>query len=308
MPRVSARQLTGGRAAPFLKWAGGKSKLTAAILGYAPLRCATYFEPFLGGGAVFFAMASAQRFRRAIISDTNGELVNCYRVVRDEVDALLVALEAHRYDQEHYYRVRSWDPASLTPVECAARTIFLNKTGFNGLYRVNSKGLFNVPFGRLTKPNFRDEPLLRAASAVLAGIDVRRGDFEDIIADVRRGDFVYLDPPYVPISRTSRFTAYAPEAFGEAEQERLAATLRRLRAAGVAALLSNSDCPVTRKLYRGLPMESVQVARSINSVPSRRGTVGELLVRSFEKDAGRPKEKANGGQDRRASEAARDTR
>ncbi|HEY2731880.1 MAG TPA: DNA adenine methylase [Polyangia bacterium] len=267
---------------PFLKWAGGKRQLLPHILRSVPAQVDTYYEPFLGGGAVFFALAGQGRFRRAVLSDANDELINCYDVVRTRVSALVAVLRKHRYEEAYYYRLRDQEPEVLRPVERAARLIYLNRCGYNGLYRVNSAGRFNVPFGRHREPTICDEPRLRAASEALASVQIRSGDFEERLLEASPGDFVYLDPPYVPLSATSSFTSYARGAFGVAEQARLALALRGLGQRGVRALLSNSDCRATRALYRGLALRKVPVRRAINSVPTARGSVAELLVKSYQ--------------------------
>jgi DNA adenine methylase len=274
------------RLGPFLKWAGGKRVLLPQIVPLVPARIDTYYEPFLGGGALFFFLAAEQplRFRRAVLGDGNAELVVCYQAIRNDVEGVIRELDKHPYEEDHYYSVRALEPEQLSAVERAARTIYLNRTGFNGLYRVNSSGKFNVPFGRHEKLLQVCRPeLLRRVSQALRGDDVEivSGDFGAVVAGVRRGDFVYFDPPYVPLSATSKFTAYAQSGFGLADQERLAETLRTLGRREVPALLSNSDCALTRKLYRGLDPMPVDVRRSINSVASRRGPVSELLVKSF---------------------------
>jgi len=190
---------------PFLKWAGGKSQLLGGLRARVPKSYERYFEPFLGGGALFFSLRPA----KGVLGDVNGEIVDCYTAVRDDVGGLVAALQNHRYDAGHYYAVRDADPAKLSLVERAARTIFLNKTGFNGLYRVNRAGKFNVPFGRYAKPSICNEENLRACSAALANVELVAGDFERVASRARAGDFVYFDPPYVPLSRTAAFTAYA---------------------------------------------------------------------------------------------------
>jgi|KBSMisStaDraftv2_1062788.scaffolds.fasta_scaffold198940_1 DNA adenine methylase len=270
-------------AAPFLKWAGGKRQLLAHIEPLLPERIDTYFEPFLGGAAVFFRLAAAGRFRRAVLADANPELVNCYQAIRDDVDGVIAALGKYRNSRALYYRVRRRDPARLSPTERAARLIYLNRCGYNGLYRVNSKGQFNVPFGRYRRPLICDEPRLRAAAAALHKVRIICADFAKTLRNVGPGDFVYLDPPYVPLSATSSFTAYARSNFGPADQERLAGVLRKLAAREVPALLSNSDCAVTRQLYDGFDgISTVPARRAINSVGHARGPVDELLVRSFD--------------------------
>jgi DNA adenine methylase len=270
-----------GRAlpAPFLKWAGGKRQLLPRILQLVPARIDTYYEPFVGGGAVFFELAAQARFRRAVIGDANAELVTCYTAIRDEVEAVIAALGKYRNDHDQYYQARAQDPARLPPAGRAARVIFLNRCGYNGLYRVNSKGIFNVPFGRYRRPVICDETKLRAAAEALRGVEIVCGDFAKMLATPGPGDFVYLDPPYVPISATSSFTAYAARDFGPAAQERLAEALRALSERGAPALLSNSDCRATRKLYRGLAIERIRARRAINSVAGGRGLVSEILVK-----------------------------
>jgi DNA adenine methylase len=262
---------------PFLKWAGGKGQLLSELRALVPALGGRYFEPFLGGGALFFDLLP----KRGFLSDVNSEIVECYATVRDRVDELIRSLKKHRYDAEHYYEVRDTDPAELTPVERAARTIFLNKTGFNGLYRVNRSGKFNVPFGRYSKPLICDEDNLRACSAALAKVDLSTCDFEESASRAKRGDFVYFDPPYVPLSRTATFTAYARGGFGPGEQKRLADLFDRLARRGVNVLLSNSDVPEIRKLYGAHRIDVVKAARSINSKGTRRGPVSEVLVTSL---------------------------
>jgi DNA adenine methylase len=268
--------------APFLKWAGGKRQLLTHIEALLPARIDTYFEPFLGGAAVFFRLASGLRFRRAVLADANPELVNCYQAIRDDVDGVIAALGEFRNNRAQYYRVRRRDPSKLTPTARAARLIYLNRCGYNGLYRVNSSGQFNVPFGRYRRPVICDVDKLRAASAALQKAKIVCADFAQTLRNVEADDFVYLDPPYVPLSPTSSFTAYAKRNFGLADQQRLAEALRGFAARKVPALLSNSDCETTRELYRGFDhIDSVPARRAINSVAHGRGFVGEILVRSF---------------------------
>lgn len=270
-------------AAPFLKWAGGKRQLLGHIEALLPERIDTYFEPFLGGAAVFFRLAAAGRFRRAVLADANPELVNCYKAIRDDVDGVAAVLRRYRNDRAQYYRVRGRDPAKLSPTERAARLIYLNRCGYNGLYRVNSKGQFNVPFGSYRRPLICDEPRLRAAAAALRKVRIVCGDFTRTLRNVGPADFVYLDPPYVPLSTTSSFTAYARSNFGPADQQRLARVLRDLAAREIPALLSNSDCQTTRDLYVGFDgISTVAARRAINSVGHARGPVDEILVRSFD--------------------------
>jgi len=259
---------------PFLKWAGGKGQLLGRLCARVPPSYRRYFEPFLGGGALFFSLRPARGF----LSDVNGEIIDCYTAVRDDVTALVAALRDHRYECKHYYAVRDADPAKLSLAERAARTIFLNKTGFNGLYRVNRAGKFNVPFGRYAKPAICDEENLRACSAALANTELVAADFATAAARAAAGDFVYFDPPYVPLSRTAAFTAYAPGGFDLDAQARLATFFGALAARGVAVLLSNSDVPEIRKLYARYRFDSIEATRVINCKATRRGPVRELLV------------------------------
>jgi len=267
---------------PFLKWAGGKRQLLAHIAALLPERIDTYVEPFLGGAAVFFRLAASGRFRRAVLADANPELVNCYQAIRDDVDGVIAALGEFRNNSAQYYRVRRRDPSKMSSIARAARLIYLNRCGYNGLYRVNSSGQFNVPFGRYRRPLICDVDRLRSASAALKRAKIVCGDFEKSLRDVGPDDFVYLDPPYVPLSPTASFTAYAKRNFGLSDQERLAEALRRLATRKVPALLSNSDCATTRELYRGFDIDRVPARRAINSVGHGRGPVDEILVRSFD--------------------------
>jgi DNA adenine methylase len=211
----------------------------------------------------------------------NAELVNCYTAVRDDVESVIRALGVHVYDREHYYEVRKWKPAELGQAERAARTIYLNKTGYNGLYRVNRSGQFNVPFGRFTKPQFCDPENLRACSRALRGVSIEHGDYSRVVEHAKAGDFVYFDPPYVPLSPTSDFTAYIPGGFGEGEQQKLAKVFATLAKRKVHVMLSNSDTALVRKLYAGFDIRVVYASRSVNSNASRRGKLTEVVVRSL---------------------------
>jgi len=272
---------------PFLKWAGGKAALAPLILRAIPEDAHAYHEPFVGGGAVFFALRSQRHHLPARLGDANPELIECYRVVRDQPEELLAALAYHEQlylgqDEDgraaYYYEQRAEEPAS--PVERAARFIFLNRTGYNGLYRVNSRGRFNVPHGRYRRPRIADRPRIAMASAELAGVELRTDDFGAACAAAERGDFVYLDPPYRPLSATARFTAYTAESFAVPDQERLAATFAELTERGVRAVLSNSDHPDIVSLYgdRGYHIARVPMARAINSKASARSPISELIV------------------------------
>ncbi len=265
-----------GTAQPILKWAGGKSRLLSEILPRLPDQIDTYYEPFLGGAAVFFALAREKRFKRAVLADTNEELANLYRSLQEDVDGVIRHLKRHRHSEDDYYRVREARPRSMAGK--AARVIYLNRTGYNGLYRVNSRGEFNVPFGRYKKPTICNEPRLRAASEALQGVEIRVGDFESACRRARPGDAVYLDPPYVPVSRTANFAHYQQAAFGPDQHHRLAGVFDELSTKGIAVVLSNSDTPETRELYASWSPLTVHTPRRINSRAERRGSVTELLV------------------------------
>ena len=262
------------RAAPFLKWVGGKTSLLPELLRHVPARLRRYHEPFVGGGALFFALAP----RRAFLSDGNGELVHCYQQVRDDVGAVLDALARHVYHRDHFERTRALDPERLAGPARAARFIYLNKTCFNGLWRVNRAGRFNVPIGRYRNPRFHDPSALIRASTALQGVTVREAPFEKSLANAEAGDFVYLDPPYDPVSDTARFASYTANGFTWEDQQRLAHCCVVLNRRGVRFLLSNSATPRIRELYRGFEQRLVRAPRFINSRGSARGCVDEVLV------------------------------
>lgn len=266
----------GAAARPVLKWAGGKTQLLGPITRALPARIRTYFEPFIGGGAVFFSMAAERRFERAVLGDRNPDLMAVYRALQADVDAVIEELGKLGHSEDEYYRIRESRPRTLA--RRAARIIYLNKTGYNGLYRVNRSGGYNVPFGRYKRPNICDEPNLRAVAAVLRDVQLEVADFEELCRAARPGDAVYFDPPYVPLSKSASFTAYDRHPFGLAEHERLSRVFRELRERGVAAVLSNSYTVETRALYAGYRRIDVRVKRPINSRADLRGPIKELLV------------------------------
>lgn len=265
---------------PVLKWAGGKSRSLPDILAELPEQIDTYYEPFVGGAAVFFALVRPKRFKRAVLSDRNAALIDVYRAVKKDAEAVIQVLRGFRYERDEYYRVRALDPQSLDLPERAARIIYLNKTGYNGLYRVNSKGQFNVPFGRYKNPKFCDPENLRVASSALRSVSIEIGDFEAQCGDAGRGDAVYFDPPYDPVSKTANFTAYHKDDFGRPEHRRLAKVFDRLAKRGATVILSNSDTVFTRSLFTEWSLRKLDVSRPINSKPGSRGTVREILVTS----------------------------
>ncbi|HBE16399.1 MAG TPA: DNA methyltransferase [Cyanobacteria bacterium UBA11149] len=266
---------------PFLKWAGGKRQLASEIIAnYLPAQYNTYYEPFLGGGAIFFELQP----EKAVVNDRNSELINCYEVIRDSVNQLIEDLRKHQNTEDYYYKVRDWDRKknyqSMSTIERASRIIFLNKTCYNGLFRVNSKGYFNVPFGRYKNPNILDDAVLKAVSCYLNNPDIKilNGDFETAVEEAQYGDFVYLDPPYHPISNTAYFTGYNMNGFNEDEQIRLKKTVDELNKRGCQVLLSNADADFIRDLYKDYEIKKVYATRAINSNPIKRGKIQEVLV------------------------------
>lgn len=268
--------------APILKWVGGKRQLLDQIMPLIPKNCSTYVEPFLGGGAVFFELQP----KKAIINDFNEELVNVYLSVRDSCEDLISLLEIHeaKHSEAYYYQIRSLDRDSgysrLPPVEKAARILYLNKTCYNGLYRVNAAGQFNTPFGRYKNPSIYDAAAIRAMSKYLQrkSISIRQGDYRLALKGLRKGAFVYLDPPYLPISSSSSFTGYTEGGFSYDQQVELKKECDKLRKKGIAFLQSNSDCKEIRELYRGYEIRTVRAKRSINSNADKRGEINEVLI------------------------------
>jgi DNA adenine methylase len=279
LDRAHSRQID---AAPFLKWAGGKSRLLKQYTPYFPPsdQIRRYFEPFIGSAAVFFHLQPAD----ACLSDVNEKLIEVYQVVQQDVAALIEVLDTHKNEKDYYYCVRGQDPGKLSPVERAARLIFLNRTCYNGLYRENRKGEFNVPFGRYKNPTICDRKRLRKASRALQGVELQVADFTRSVAPAAAGDFVYFDPPYVPLSSTSNFTGYNRFGFGLEDQRRLAETAHQLTGRGCNVMLSNSDTPLVHELYgqRGYRFIPIQARRNINSKAERRGAITELLILNYD--------------------------
>jgi DNA adenine methylase len=268
---------------PFLKWAGGKSKLIPQYLPYFPKDYKNYYEPFLGGGAIFFYLQYL-RPTKAILTDINEELIITYRCVKEKVEDLIILLREHerQHNREYYYRMRA--RIGESDIEKAARLIYLNRTCFNGLYRVNSKGIFNVPLGRYSHPKICQEDLLRSCSAALANSKCFQADFVNVLEYATgRDDFVFFDPPYYPLSNTSYFTAYSCNSFHQKDQERLRDACAELASRGVRVMVCNSDCDFIRKIYTeiGFRIHPIKAARSINCNPKKRGFIGELLITSY---------------------------
>lgn len=260
---------------PFVKWAGGKRQLLPELLRHVPERYGSYYEPFVGGGALFFEL----RAPVARLTDVNERLVRTYLGVRNHVERVIELLEGYRHDAETFYRLREVDIDAESDADVAAWFIYLNKVGFNGLYRVNRKNRFNVPFGRHKNPTICDAPTLRACSAALAGATIEKSDFEAAVADAEPGDLVYFDPPYVPLSGTSNFTSYTSEGFGPEAQVRLRDLALTLKQRGVHVLLSNSSAAVVRELYQtGFTTTEVSATRLVNSKVTGRRAITELVI------------------------------
>lgn len=271
-------------AAPVVKWVGGKRQLLPQILPLIPKRMSAYCEPFLGGGAVLFALQP----RRALVNDLNQDLITVYRVIKENADALIEHLSRHENTPEYFYRIRDLDRdreayAALSDVEKASRLLYLNKTCYNGLFRVNASGAFNSPYGHYRRPNIVNEQTIRGVSRYFNSCDITffSEDFATVLDRVPRGGFVYLDPPYDPVSDTASFTGYNRGGFGREEQVRLKACCDALTARGVKFLLSNSATPFIRELYGSYHVSIVQARRAVNSVASRRGAIEEVLVRNY---------------------------
>jgi DNA adenine methylase len=264
------------RAKPILKWAGGKSQLLPQLLNHFPNRFERLVEPFLGGGAVAFSL---KRGVPALLADGNEEIINLYEVIRRTPRELMNALDylSSKYSEDFYYGIRAEIPK--IPVEQAARTIFLNKTGFNGLYRQNGKGCFNVPFGkRLKCPALYEQENLMRVSVRLNDADLRKSDFAAVIDEARCGDFVYCDPPYEPLSRTSSFNSYTGGGFSQLDQERLRTACVNAARRGASVAISNSSAQFILDLYANEDVRYVSAKRAINSKASGRGEINEVLV------------------------------
>ena len=268
---------------PIVKWVGGKRQIIEDITRCIP-KFSTYYEPFLGGGAVLFELQP----QKALVNDQNEELMNMYTVIRDNVEDLIHILSQHQNDKEHFYKVRELDRdkklyATLSNIEKAARIIYLNKTCYNGLFRVNLAGEFNTPFGKYKNPKILDEVALRAVSQYLNKSKVRllNEDFEASLKGIRKGAFVYFDPPYDPISDTASFTGYDKGGFGKEEQIRLKKVCDRLNERGIKFLLSNSATDFIQDLYKDYRITFVKARRAINSIAEKRGEVDEVLVMNY---------------------------
>lgn len=270
-----------------LKWPGGKSKVIPQISIYLPKTYNNYFEPFFGGGALFFYLKP----KTAVINDVNETLMNLYEAIKKEPDTIIARLK--ELTDEHltfnedkrkvnYYHKRDEYNETKNKIEKAALLVFLNKTGFNGMYRENSKGKYNIPFGKYANPTIFKESKIREVSLILENTEIKSGSYIKSILEAKPHDFIYFDPPYHPLSVTSSFTSYSKDDFTEKDQVELSKTFENLDKKGCLVMLSNSDTPLIRELYKNYNIHEVQVARSINSKASSRGKVNELIITNYE--------------------------
>lgn len=266
---------------PIIKWVGGKRQLINQLIENMPKSFNKYFEPFFGGGALFFELQP----KNAYISDINSELINLYCVIRDNPNDLIMELSKHEFSEEYFLKLRNLDRSDqyhkLTDIQKASRFIYLNKTCFNGLYRVNAKGEFNVPFGKYKNPKIFDEVNLLRCSNLLKKIEIRNESFEKILNNVKKGDFVYFDPPYAPLNKTSNFTSYTKDGFGVEMQIRLKEVCDELNQKKVFFMLSNSDTGLINELYEKYNINKIFASRMVNSKAHLRGKISEVLVKNY---------------------------
>lgn len=274
---------------PFVKWIGGKRQLLKQFRNldlyppenFDPIRN-TYYEPFVGGGAVFFDLLPSH----AVLSDLNKDLVTTYNVIKNNIDELIQSLKKHKYEKEYYLKVRGKNIELLSDIEIASRFIYLNRTCFNGMYRVNKEGNFNVPFGKYSNPTICDEENLRKVSKALIDVEIKLQDYKEVLKKAKKGDFIYFDPPYYPVSKTASFTSYTKENFLDKEQIELRDTFLTLHKRGCYVMLSNSDTPFINKIYKEIAVEGVKInkvraGRAINSKGANRGKINEVLITNY---------------------------
>jgi DNA adenine methylase len=270
--------------APFLKWVGGKRQIIPTIAEHLPKTIKVYIEPFIGGGALLFHLQP----KRAIINDFNSELINVYSVIKNDLESLVIDLKKHKNESDYFYAIRGIDRTGeidkLTNAERASRIIYLNKTCFNGLYRVNSSGEFNSPFGKYKNPNIINEPTLRAVNHYLNTNDIQiiNGDYLEILKKADKNSFVYLDPPYHPVSESSNFTGYVQGGWDESDQIRLREACDDLTKRGINFLQSNSSADFIKHQYTNYSINTIKANRAINSNGEKRGEIEEVLIKNYE--------------------------
>ena len=272
---------------PFTKWTGGKRQLLPVLKEYMPKQYNRYFEPFVGGGALFFELAPGN----AIINDFNSELINAYQQIKDNPQELIDLLEIHQENnsKDYYLSIRSIDRdgrfETMSAVERAARILYMLRVDFNGLYRVNSKNQFNVPYGKYKNPKIVDAVLLTEVSTFLSdsSVTILNGDFEQAVVDAQKEDFVYFDPPYIPLTETSSFTSYTHEGFSYDDQVRLRDLMKNLTNRGVYVMLSNSSSKLSYELYKDFNIYEVEATRTNSAKSTSRGRIKEIIVTNYEK-------------------------
>lgn len=267
----------------FVKWAGGKKQLLEQFKPFFPKEIKRYFEPFVGGGAIAFYIIKHYNPKEVYLSDINEELVNTYNVIKNNVEELIKLLKKMKaqHSEETYYKIRAEDPKLLCDIDRASRFIYLNKTCFNGLYRVNSKGGFNVPIGSYKNPAIVNEEELREISHLLKNAKIEVKQFNEAVKDAQKGDFVYFDPPYYPLDNKKSFTTYTKEQFLEKEQEQLAKAFNELDKRGCKVMLSNSDTELIKGLYKEHKINIVKATRMINCDATKRGKINEVVVTNY---------------------------
>ncbi|OGH07648.1 MAG: hypothetical protein A2W22_00605 [Candidatus Levybacteria bacterium RBG_16_35_11] len=264
---------------PFVKWAGGKKQTLSRLLEFKPAHFNRYIEPFVGGGALLFEL----NFMEGLINDSNEELINCYEIIRDNPEDLIKDLYKHVNTAEYFYEIRKQNSSELTKLERASRLIYLNRTCYNGLWRVNQKNQFNTPFGRYTNPKIVNAELIPQVSTFLKNVKIYCMDFEKfLLENAKEEDFIYLDPPYHPISKYSDFKRYTKDFFGLEEQKRLAFIFKKLHEKGCKLLLSNSYSDFILELYKDFNIVIIDARRNINKNPDGRGLIKEILIKNYE--------------------------
>ena len=267
----------------FVKWAGGKKQLLEQFKPFFPKEVKRYYEPFIGGGAVAFYIIKTHSPNKVSLSDVNEELINCLNQIKNNIDDLIEELKKLKdaHNKEHYYKIRALDLKQLSPIQRAGRFIYLNKTCFNGLYRVNSSGGFNVPIGSYKNPSILNEVELREISAMLQNAEINVRQFYEVAKEAKHGDFVYFDPPYYPLNHKTSFTTYTKDNFLEKEQKHLSEVFGELDKKGCKVMLSNSDSDFIKTLYKGYNINIVKATRMINCDATKRGKINEIVVTNY---------------------------